>query len=281
MESILESSQEIYCRAASEYPPYAVVLALSGGSDSLTTYYVAKKLGIKIDFILHVNTRTGIKETTEFVRSFAESTGIPYIEADAKDTYENYVMRKGFYGRGEEAHAFAYHTLKRQHIATALSKNIRHGCKGRNILLLNGARVVESENRAKNFANKEIRRSQKNSPNIWVNLIYHWSKTQCADLLSGCNAPCNPMSSELCRSGECQCGAMQSQQLRQEASILFPEWGKWLDDLERKVMQIFPWGWGQPIPKGWQFKRQGQLRLFARDDFQPMCSSCVKSSEVS
>lgn len=272
MEGILEQSQEIYQRAIAQYPPYAIVLALSGGNDSLATYYVAKALGIKIDFILHCNTRTGIRQTTEFVRSFSEEVRIPYIEADAGDSYKNYVLRKGFYGRGTIAHTYTYHTLKHQHIRAALSQNIRHRRKGRNILILNGARILESDNRAKNFAGKEVRPDGK-SKNIWVNLIHYWSKPQCTYFLNECKAPCNPVARELCRSGECFCGSMQSDQARLEASTLFPEWGAWLDALEAKVMQNFPWKWGQEIPRSWALEKQGQLRLFDQD-FQPMCSSC-------
>lgn len=269
---LLLQSQEIAQEAISAYNPYAVVLAMSGGDDSMATYYVAKTLGIKIDFILHVNTRTGIQQTTEFVRQFAQSEGIPYIEGDAGTAYRDYVLRKGFFGRGKKAHEFSYHVLKKDPLRRAISANIRQKTRGRNVLLLNGVRIEESDNRAKSFTNKVIRPDNPKS-NIWVNLIHYWSKVQRDDFLAECKAVRNPVTKELCRSGECMCGTMQSQQAREEAAFFFPEWGKELDELEKEVSKKFPWKWGEEIPKDWQLEKQGQLRLFDRD-FQPVCTGC-------
>ena len=46
----------------------------------------------------------------------------------------------------------------------------------------------------------------------------------------------NPVAIELCRSGECMCGTMQTQAERREASAIYPEWGSWLSELEREVI---------------------------------------------
>jgi 3'-phosphoadenosine 5'-phosphosulfate sulfotransferase (PAPS reductase)/FAD synthetase len=278
MNELLQQSHEIAKEAIASYSPYAIVLAISGGNDSIATYYVAKRLGIQIDFILHINTRTGIRQTTEFVRKFAESEQVVYIEGNAGTAYENYVMRKGFFGRGKTAHTYSYHILKKDCLRKTLSANIRQGQRGRNILILNGARIEESDNRAKNFANKVIRQDTQKS-NIWVNLVHYWKKIDRDEFLTECKAVCNPVAKELCRSGECMCGTMQSQQAREEAAFFFPEWGEWLDKLERRVMQRFPWKWGQDIPKTWQLEQKGQLRLFDAD-FQPMCSDCVRQVEA-
>lgn len=114
----LESSKEILEAAISMHQPYAKVLMFSGGGDSMTAYQVCKVLGIEIDYLLHVNTRTGIAETTDFVRQFCEAEGVRYIEADAGMAYEDYVLRKGFFGVGTgkmSAHSFAYHVLKQRY----------------------------------------------------------------------------------------------------------------------------------------------------------------------
>ena len=270
----LDDSREIFQSEIGQHEPYAIVMAMSGGNDSLTAYYIAKKLGIKIDFILHINTRTGIAETTDFVRRFAESEGVAYLEADAGLAYENYVLRKGFFGRGRLAHMYAYHVLKREHLSKTISKHIRQGKRNRNVLLLNGARLQESENRAKNLTGKEVRPDAGMKSNIWVNLCHNWSKADCQTFLGECKAQKNPVAELLCRSGECLCGTMQNQQVREEAAYWFPEWGQWLDRLEGKVAEKFPWKWGEDPPKTLSIEsKTGQLRLFDYD-FQPMCSSC-------
>ena len=270
MTDLFRQSYAIANTAIAIYEPYAIVLAVSGGDDSLTAYHLSKVLGIRIDAILHINTRTGIQQTTEFVRKLAENEGIKYIEGDAGDTYEKYVLRKGFYGVGMHAHSYAYHYLKDQFIRKELAK-IRQRKHNRNILILNGVRITESSNRAKNL--KEPYR--KHGSNIWVNLIHWWKKSDCMDFLADNKICRNPVSVELCRSGECMCGTMQSKQARIEASILFPKWGQWLDELEKKVMLKFLWGGGENMPKNFGALRNEDNQ----SNFQPMCSSCLKDEK--
>jgi len=200
---LLKQSSAIISEAISSFNPYAIVAAVSGGDDSMAAYYVAKMLGVKLDFILHVNTRTGIPETTQFVRHFADKESMKYIEGDAGNAYESRVLEKGFFGLGRRAHNYAYHILKQRRIEHELSK-IRKRKRGRNILIINGVRKNESDNRRKNFADDVYRHD---GSNIWVNLIHYWEKSDCLDFLADCKACRNPVSKELCRSGECMCVA--------------------------------------------------------------------------
>lgn len=240
----------------------------------MAAYYTLKALGVLPNFILHCNTRTGIPETSQFCREFAGKEGIPFIEADARQNYENYVLRKGFFGRGKTAHGYAYHMLKQSVINHALSQNIRQGKRGRNILLINGARASESDRRMTGIGTTPIRRDGTSS-NFWVSVINHFTKNERDDFLSDCRAEINPVAKQLCRSGECLCGTMQNQAVRDEASYFYPEWGKWLDNLESKVKKTHGWGWGEDIPL-WAKERalykqretNGQLAL-------PMCQSCL------
>lgn len=271
---MIESSREILQRAIVDYDPYAIVAMTSGGNDSLCAYYVTRALGVTPNYILHGRTGTGIPETTEFVRSWAIRQGIDYIEADAGNSFEDYVLRKGFFGRGRTAHTYAYHILKARPFRSALSSNIRKRKRKRNILLINGARIEESNNRKANMT-EPIRHDPSVNSNIWVNVIHEWTKEQRDDFLAECRAPQNPVARELCRSGECMCGTMQELQARTEAAALFPRWGAWLDGLERRVIGSgFPWGWGHSVPNGWVSEQNGQLALPLGEEFQPMCVSC-------
>lgn len=274
MTDLLKQSQEIVAEAIAQHQPEAHILMFSGGGDSMACYQACKALGVRIDYLLHVNTRTGIPQTTEFVRQFAESEGLKYIEADAGTAYEDYVRRKGFFGVGTggrySAHTMAYHVLKKQRFRSAIAK-LGRGIK---VLLLNGARASESDNRALGIASSPIRTTSGEPNRCWVNVINHWEKTDCKTFCGECKAPKNPVSELLCRSGECMCGTTQGQKAREEAAYWFPEWGQWLDNLEAEVMQKFPWGWGQPVSQYWQREQKGQMKLFD-DDFQPMCTSCI------
>lgn len=262
-ENLLIESKEIYDRAIAEFKPMATVLMLSGGDDSLTTLHVAKELGIKIDFIIHGNTRTGIKETTIFSRKVAE--GYNYLEADAGNSYINYVMRKGFFGVGLGAHCFSYHILKQDHFEKTVSKHIRQGRKNFPIIFINGGRQSESENRKVRFANP-LKVTTRRKNDMWVNLINHWHKPDCRDYLDGNGIERNQVAIKLCRSGECFCGTTQSKGDREEASFFYPDWGKQLDEIDVYVKKIHGFGWGENRPKQ-PDKRQLDL-------FQPMCVGC-------
>jgi tRNA(Ile)-lysidine synthase TilS/MesJ len=67
-----EESREIVQKAIDEHDPYAIVLMLSGGDDSITALQVAIMLGVKIDFILHGVTGTGLKDCRKYVHQVCE-----------------------------------------------------------------------------------------------------------------------------------------------------------------------------------------------------------------
>lgn len=266
VENLILGSKEIYDRAIVDFKPKAIVLMLSGGDDSMTTKYVAKELGIKFDFVIHGNTRTGIPETTDFVRKESENDN--YLEADAGSSYIDYVLRKGFFGVGERAHTYSYHVLKIAHFRKLVSQHLRQRKRNFPVLFINGARRLESENRKKTMISPYNRDpAQKN--NIWVNLINEWDKPDCKDYLEGNGIKRNPVSINLCRSGECMCGTMQSKGDRQEAAFFYPEWAKQLDALEKEAIEMHGFGWGVSMPKP-KDKRQIDL-------FQPMCIGCTKN----
>jgi 3'-phosphoadenosine 5'-phosphosulfate sulfotransferase (PAPS reductase)/FAD synthetase len=265
----IKNSKEIIEKAIVDYKPKAIVMMLSGGDDSTTAYAVAKELGIEIDLVVHGYTRTGIKETTEFAVRQAEAQGDKIVIADAGNAYVDYVMRKGFFGAGEQAHNFAYHVLKIGHFRKAVSEHIRKRRRNYPILFLNGGRRQESKRRLVTMATpyKEDP-SQKN--NIWVNLINEFTKDDCRNYLEGNSIERSPVAKNLCRSGECMCGTMQSEGDRNETAFFYPEWGKWLDDLEKEVIKKFPWKWGENINKYHWAEMNGQMNMF-----KPMCQDCT------
>lgn len=275
MNNLIESSKEIFQYASEAYKPKAIIMMLSGGDDSMCAYHVAKSIGIKFDCVVHGNTRTGIKDTTDFVRKEVERMGDIYLEADAGTSYEDYVMRKGFFGIGEMAHSYSYHILKWTFFRKAISENIRHRRRDFPIMFINGARRQESERRKKTMISPyKVDPKMKN--NIWVNIINEWpSRHDCVDFLEGNGIKRNPVSINLCRSGECMCGTMQSIGDYNEAKFHYPEWGRRMDELRQRVRTKFPWDWGENINKYHLAEMNGQLRM----DFQPMCIGCKMNYE--
>lgn len=265
------------------YKPYGVIAMVSGGDDSMMLKYVLDELGIEVDFIMHGVTGTGIQETTDFVREIVANSGTRYLEANAKDAYLKYVMRKGFFGKGNDAHAKSYHVLKAQPFRTAVSHNIRHGKRGRYVLFLNGVRVDESENRADKLGDKIFNLDPAMKKNVWVNIL-HWVTTKERDrYLADNSLKRSPVATVMGCSGECWCGTTQSMATALQAAELFPKWGERWRETRKQVIKRFPWDWGQNITKYEKLERAGQQNVrfnedtlvFKKDEpFMPMCHGC-------
>lgn len=265
----LQDSEKIIIEAYEKFNPTHVVSMVSGGKDSSCSHSVAEHLGIKIDLIIHGRTRCGIPQTSEWCESFyGNKRWTDYVVADAGSAYEDYLYRKGFFGKGRSAHGFAYRVLKATPFRKTISKEIRQGKHNVRILLINGARRMESLNRQANL--EVFRRDPAQKNNIWCNIIHNWTKEERDEWLESMAVPLNPVTKKLCRSGECMCGTMQSDGERAEAAMYYPEWGDWLDTLELEIKKRHGFGWGESFPK----KRSlDQFELF-----QPMCTDCINLS---
>jgi 3'-phosphoadenosine 5'-phosphosulfate sulfotransferase (PAPS reductase)/FAD synthetase len=269
MLQLFEESKSIVCKAIIDINPYAICLMLSGGDDSITALQVAIMLGVKIDFIIHGVTGTGLPEVRAYIQQVAGRNNIRMIYADAGTSFVDYVRRKGFFGVGADAHKFSYHILKVNPFDRAISRYIRKGVSGRKIMLLNGVRVDESDNRADNFGDNPYR-WQKN--NYWVNIIHWWNKADCLQLLEAESVQRSPVAIALGRSGECNCGTMQSEADRIAASQFNPEWGKWMQELRREITRQHGWDINQNPSK--ERMKEIKQQIAAQSDFMPMCVGC-------
>lgn len=269
IDDMLRESMDIVQRAIIEHQPYAVCLMLSGGDDSITALKVALMLGVKIDYIIHGVTGTGLKDVRKYVHKVAELCGIKLIEANAGTAFEDYVKRKGFFGVGSSAHSFSYHILKVNPFDRAISKYIRRNKPNRKILLLNGVRVDESENRADNYGDNPYRELR---GNIWVNIVHWFSKKQCLDLLEAENFERSPVAIHLGRSGECNCGTMQNEAGRIACANYDPEWGEWMTSIRKYCIAKFGWDISQNPKKA--VIAEMNAKTDRLDSFMPMCVGC-------
>jgi 3'-phosphoadenosine 5'-phosphosulfate sulfotransferase (PAPS reductase)/FAD synthetase len=271
---LFEESREIVSKAIIDVKPYAICLMLSGGDDSITALKVALMMGVKIDFVIHGVTGTGLPEVQKYVKSVCDQLGMRLIYADAGTAFEDYVKRKGFFGKGDDAHIFSYHVLKAGPFRKAVSKHIRKGVEGRKILLLNGVRVEESDTRADNYGENPYRWD---GNNLWVNIIHWWNKKDCLQLLSVEKFERSPVALALGRSGECNCGTMQNDADRIAASTFNPQWGEWLMNLRREITRKFGWDINQNPNK----KILAEMKIEAEKlkGFMPMCVGCKSKNQ--
>lgn len=285
MHDKIEQSKEIIQYAIKQYNPSAICMMLSGGDDSITALSLMRYLGIKIDFVIHGNTGTGLPAATEFARTLSLPSE-KYIETNAKKDFEDYVLRKGFFGSGVSAHSYAYHVLKAGPFRKAISANIRKGKRGMNVLCVNGVRVDESQNRMDNFGDQVYRAdpaqwAKKNraagilSGNIWTNLIHYWTKKDCLDFLEMMEVKRSPVAIALGASRECMCGTMQSQGDYMAAASFDPQWGKDFYALRKEVVKLHGWDWGQSMPKKCSAPLVGM-----NPDFMPACTGCKRRNKL-
>lgn len=278
LHSRLDESREIVQKAITDNDPYAICLMLSGGDDSISALQVAIMLGVKIDFIIHGVTGTQLRGCREYVAAMAEKVNIPILYADAGAAFENYVKRKGFFGKGKNAHQYSYHILKDNPFGKIITQHIRKRIAGRKIILLNGVRIEESDNRADNFADNPYRWQASSPNNLWVNIIHWWSKKECLQLLSAENIQRSPVACALGRSGECNCGTVQNEADRLAAAEYDPEWAARLWQLRKYAIEKFGWDIGQNPDK----KRLAEIKAAtaAMDQYMPMCVGCKARQSV-
>lgn len=267
----VESAAKILREAIEQFNPTHIVSMVSGGYDSAASDAVAEECGVKIDLRIHGNTRCGIQETSRFVERVYGNKSSDFAVADAGTAYEDYVLRKGFFGKGIAAHGYAYRVLKATPFRKTISANIRQGRRNVRTLLINGARQDESENRKKNL--QVSRADPASKGDVWINPIHFWSEDVRNAYLESRGVELNPVAKALCRSGECMCGTMQSAAERVEASAIYPEWGNWIDNLEAEAVRLHGFGWGQSFPRVRKNSKQPDL-------FQPMCKDCTKGAQL-
>lgn len=252
-----------YAKTALEwYNPKHIVTMVSGGNDSAACHMLAVELGLPITMTIHGRTGCGLEATTDFVK-VNYGTDAPLVVADAGDAYEEYVMRKGFFGKGVDAHGFAYRILKAQPFRKVVSSELRKGKTRVPVMLLNGAFKAESAPRRAHL--RRARQDPGSPMNIWFNLIHDWTPELRDEYLASRGVKLNPVAQALCRSGECMCGTMQTAAERIEAAAFDPAWGKRLDDLEAAAIEKHGYGWGQSCPK---------VKANQPDLFMPMCVDC-------
>lgn len=264
VDSLVSLARDRVAMALDIFNPQHIVTMVSGGRDSAACHALAVELGLPVTLTVHGRTGCGIPATTAWVeQSYGNDS--PLVIADAGSSYEDYVLRKGFFGKGLSAHGFAYRVLKAQPFRKALSAELRRGQRGVRVLLLNGARKDESTNRQQHL--RRARPDPAQTSNVWFNLIHDWSADERDAYLASRNVPINPVAVQLCRSGECMCGTTQSHADRVQAAALYPKWGAWLNALEAEALERHGFGWGEAFPS--------QCAARQRDLFQPMCVSCA------
>jgi hypothetical protein len=98
LDEAIARSIAILDRVLAAFPVEAVIGLLSGGNDSVVVNHLFRR---RVNAIAHVNTGTGIPETTQHVRDVVAAWGLPLHEMHPKHSYRDLVLGNVLSTRGK------------------------------------------------------------------------------------------------------------------------------------------------------------------------------------
>lgn len=292
IDAMLEKAESVVADVFREFTISHVVAAFSGGDDSIVSTHWAMNR-FRDCVVMTADTKIGIEAARQHSRDVCQKFNFPHIivspepEGPPKGwkeewinggtSYEEFVLNHGFPGPGQ--HHRMYQRLKQRAFRKIKPQFGKRPKKSR-ILVVSGIRADESAIRA---GYKRAYQEESSECFVWCNPFYHCSATDFEAYRQEFGLPRNPVKRKCGISGECCCGAFASDGERLAYREVDPAFADYLDALENRVMQRFPWGWGEKPPHWWQDVKAGQLFLFNDDDramFMPACVGCNRKNRA-
>ncbi|MFB6568272.1 hypothetical protein [Streptomyces noursei] len=296
LDEAIVRSHEIVDEALAAYPEIDGVFWLSsGGRDSGNVGHVMRG---RYDAVIHINTGTGIPETTQYVRDVAKAWGDTLHELHPKNSYADLVMGRVIASTGPNAgvrpvwkgfpgpagHKVMYRHLKDEPLMAfrrrALGDQTRMPrADRRKIAYLGGMRWAESQRR---FRNAEA--IDQEGSIVWVSPLVHWTDAHMREyrnrhwcqqdhehaehrLCFDGALSLNSVTEHLHMSGECLCLAYAKPGEPDEVELFYPHAAAPMRQLEQEAEAagIAACRWGRKPPG-----ETGGSETAGR-----LCSSCV------
>lgn len=206
--------------AKERWGPIKTFCLFSGGGDSAV---LAHRCREHYDSLLFIDTNTAVPGVVEFVQEFAAWIGKPLEIRSAGDAYRKMVLEgHGFPGKGNRQHAKAFSRLKERPIRS-MKNEVKEAVSGSrhssaNVLFLSGIRRDESNRRS----NLDVFSSDGSCR--YVNPLIEWTNDRMEQYKEQFQIPKSDVSALLHRSGECNCGAFETEGEREMLESLWPEW---------------------------------------------------------
>ncbi|GDY76185.1 hypothetical protein SAV31267_056700 [Streptomyces avermitilis] len=244
LDEAIARSFAIYDRVLAVFPVVATVGLFSGGNDSVVVNHLFRH---RVDAIAHVNTGTGIPETTQHVRDVVAAWGLRLHELHPRHSYRDLVLGNVLATRGKNigrpvwkgfpgpaGHSVMYRRLKDEPLQRLRGQIIGKRGRSRNVVYLGGMRWAETDRRFRNA--EEVDRE---GALIWVSPIVHWTDAHMREyrarhrctlphehaehhLCTPDALPLNEVTVHLHMSGECLCGAFARPGELDEIEYFYP-----------------------------------------------------------
>jgi 3'-phosphoadenosine 5'-phosphosulfate sulfotransferase (PAPS reductase)/FAD synthetase len=290
LDEAIARSHAILDEALATYPIVGTYGLFSGGNDSVILMHLMRE---RMDALLHVNTGTGIPETTQHVRDVAAAWGTQLHELHPRNSYRDLVLGRVIASRGPNTgkravwqgfpgpvgHRVMYRHLKDEPLMTFRRSIVGNEGRTRKVVYLGGMRWAETERR---FRNAEA--IDQDGAIVWVSAIVHWTDAHMREYRARhrcqadhdhtqhrlCNPnalPLNEVTEHLHMSGECLCGAFAKPGELDEIEFFYPKTGAKLRALEAEAeaADLPACRWGQKPPGGGD----------AASPAGRLCSSCA------
>jgi 3'-phosphoadenosine 5'-phosphosulfate sulfotransferase (PAPS reductase)/FAD synthetase len=292
----LTDSKKIFEAAVKKYKPDVIIALISGGDDSMAMYQVAQMIGY-VNYVVHVDTTTGILDATNFVSDNVKHELI--ITRTDEETFEDMVLQYGFPGPSQHSNMYIRLKERALRLVQRRFQNLNSFCRidggtahkkttplifhpkypesealvikkpARKIMYLAGGRKDESVRRMGTV--KDI---QKEGNVIWVNIISNWTKSDIYHLQKAENLKRSPTAILLGRSGECNCGAYGHPNEILEMKYHFPH-----DPNVAMIIRLQ----NELKAKGHKFCNYGHGGMnnaltYDSEVSQPMCSTCINNA---
>lgn len=245
LDEAIARSHAILDRVLAEHPVVAVYGLFSGGNDSVVLNHLMRH---RMDGIAHVDTGTGVPDTTRHVVDVAAAWGLPLRVLHPKHSYEDLVMGRVLSTRGPNVgrpvwkgfpgppgHGVMYRRLKDEPLQRLRAELVGEHRRTRRLVYLAGMRWAESDRRFRNA--EEVDRD---GSLIWVSLLVHWTdahmreyraRHRCTVLHEHAShrlctpgaLPLNEVTAHLHMSAECLCGAFARPGELDEIGFFYPE----------------------------------------------------------
>lgn len=261
LDEIVAEAEGFIDQARQAWQPQKWFVLFSGGSDSLTMLALARSRGWAPDGVVHVNTGTGVPETTEFVRRVCRDWGLVLHELTPPKSYEEVFLEDpvidGLPGPG--MHRIAYSRLKERPLRR-FSTDQKLSWNGK-VALLTGIRHDESEKRM-GYGDSIV---DQDRCRVWINPLYRVTAAEMRALRDHFDLPRNEVADALHFSGECLCGAFARPGELEEIRFFFPAVAERIEGWQRRAAEL-----GLTYCK-WGERRPGSQK----DDGGRLCRTCV------